>query len=121
MESLEGVGKTTTASSFKSWALQTEESYQLQLALALRLSSQAASAVDPNFLVFDSAENATDSVETLSHRFWVFAFFCNFEVLSLFLFLFFPNFFGLICYLASREDVGYYCIGLKNTFRFLVC
>ncbi|XP_044479033.1 serine/threonine-protein kinase CTR1-like [Mangifera indica] len=71
MESLEGVGKTTTASSFKSWALQTEESYQLQLALALRLSAQAASAVDPNFLVFDSAENATDSVETLSHRFWV--------------------------------------------------
>ncbi|KAJ0101955.1 hypothetical protein Patl1_05946 [Pistacia atlantica] len=70
MESLGGVGKTTMTTSFKSWALQTEESYQLQLALALRLSSQAASAVDPNFLVFDSAEHATGSVETLSHRFW---------------------------------------------------
>ncbi|KAL6008641.1 copper transport protein ctr1 [Asimina triloba] len=38
------------SSSSRSWAQQTEESYQLQLALALRLSSEATSAEDPNFL-----------------------------------------------------------------------
>ena len=53
---------------FKSWALQTQESYQLQLALARRLSSQAASADDPNFLDFQSHDQG---VESLSHRFWV--------------------------------------------------
>ncbi|XP_027363896.1 serine/threonine-protein kinase CTR1-like [Abrus precatorius] len=44
--------------SFKSWAKQTEESYQLQLALALRLSSNSASSSD-------------HSAQTLSHHFWV--------------------------------------------------
>ncbi|XP_019461699.1 PREDICTED: serine/threonine-protein kinase CTR1-like isoform X1 [Lupinus angustifolius] len=58
--------------SFKSWAKQTEESYQLQLALALRLSSHSSSAKDPNFLEFDSASNSSSiSPQSLSHRFWV--------------------------------------------------
>ncbi|KAJ6317364.1 hypothetical protein OIU76_012993 [Salix suchowensis] len=60
----------------KSRAKQTEESYQLQLALALRLSSRAASADDPNFLDFNPSDNTKrglppDSPEYLSHRFWV--------------------------------------------------
>ncbi|KAK7378753.1 hypothetical protein VNO80_04200 [Phaseolus coccineus] len=58
----------------KSWAQQTEESYQLQLALALRLSSEATCADDPNFLdtvPHESSSRATCSVETVSHRFWV--------------------------------------------------
>ncbi|XVF76276.1 hypothetical protein PTKIN_Ptkin13bG0253200 [Pterospermum kingtungense] len=63
-------------SSGKSWAQQTEESYQLQLALALRLSSEATCADDPNFLdpVPDDSEVRTttsSSAETVSHRFWV--------------------------------------------------
>ena len=56
---------------FKSWAQQAEESYQLQLALALRLSSQAASADDPNFLDINPPEQLTASPQSLSHRFWV--------------------------------------------------
>ncbi|KAF9676585.1 hypothetical protein SADUNF_Sadunf08G0017600 [Salix dunnii] len=60
----------------KSRAKQTEESYQLQLALALRLSSRAASADDPNFLDSNPSDNTKrglppDSPESLSHRFWV--------------------------------------------------
>ncbi|XP_021890586.1 serine/threonine-protein kinase CTR1-like isoform X1 [Carica papaya] len=78
MDSVNGFGhhcKETTAS-FKSWAQQTEESYQLQLALALRLSSQAASTGDPNFLFFNPDENresgsSSGSAEALSYRFWV--------------------------------------------------
>ncbi|KAL4560413.1 hypothetical protein LXL04_032564 [Taraxacum kok-saghyz] len=54
-------------SSLKSWAQQTEESYQLQLALALRLSSEATCADDPN--IVDSV-SSTYSAEALSHRFW---------------------------------------------------
>jgi serine/threonine-protein kinase CTR1 len=60
----------------KSWAQQAEEAYQLQLALALRLCSEASTAPDPNFL--DSAVAAADdhhrdapSPQSLSHRFWV--------------------------------------------------
>ncbi|KAK3228438.1 hypothetical protein Dsin_000319 [Dipteronia sinensis] len=56
---------------FKSWAQQAEESYHLQLALALRLSSQAASADDPNFLDINPHEQLTASPQALSHRFWV--------------------------------------------------
>ncbi|OAY38948.1 serine/threonine-protein kinase CTR1 isoform X2 [Manihot esculenta] len=69
-------GKTKTATP-NSWAQQTEESYQLQRALALRLSSQAALANDPNFLVFKSddrlggIDSFSDSAEAVSHRFWV--------------------------------------------------
>lgn len=62
------------SSSGKSWAQQTEESYQLQLALALRLSSEATCADDPNFLdlVPDvSASRSSGSVDAVSHRFWV--------------------------------------------------
>ncbi|XP_043698334.1 serine/threonine-protein kinase CTR1-like [Telopea speciosissima] len=64
------------SSSCKSWAQQTEESYQLQLALALRLSSEATCADDPNFLdpVPDesaSRSSSSASAESLSHRFWV--------------------------------------------------
>ncbi|KAJ6969314.1 hypothetical protein NC653_037088 [Populus alba x Populus x berolinensis] len=66
----------SNGSSGKSWAQQTEESYQLQLALALRLSSEATCADDPNFLDPVPAESAlrsstSNSPEALSHRFWV--------------------------------------------------
>ncbi|OMO68210.1 hypothetical protein COLO4_29817 [Corchorus olitorius] len=68
--------KVGGSSSGKSWAQQTEESYQLQLALALRLSSEATCADDPNFLdpiPDDSADRtaSSSSAETVSHRFWV--------------------------------------------------
>ncbi|XP_019179574.1 PREDICTED: serine/threonine-protein kinase CTR1-like [Ipomoea nil] len=65
------------SSSSKSWAQQTEESYQMQLALALRLSSEATCAEDPNFLDPVPDEPAsrssalTVSAEAMSHRFWV--------------------------------------------------
>lgn len=61
----------------KSWAQQTEESYQLQLALALRLSAEATCADDPNFLdpVPDESSSAASTMscspEAISHRFWV--------------------------------------------------
>ncbi|KAK7267903.1 hypothetical protein RIF29_20584 [Crotalaria pallida] len=61
-------------SSGKSWAQQTEESYQLQQALAVRLSSDATCADDPNFLDSGPDESALRSssfAETVSHRFWV--------------------------------------------------
>ncbi|CAL0317070.1 unnamed protein product [Lupinus luteus] len=61
-------------SSGKSWAQQTEESYQLQLALALRLSLDATCADDPNFLdsgLDESALRSSSSAEMVSHRFWV--------------------------------------------------
>ncbi|KAL8154276.1 hypothetical protein V2J09_012036 [Rumex salicifolius] len=69
-----GVGGGSSAS--KSWAQQTEESYQLQLALALRLSSEATCADDPNFLdpVPDqsaSRSSSPASADSVSHRFWV--------------------------------------------------
>ncbi|KAJ4834286.1 copper transport protein ctr1 [Turnera subulata] len=65
-----------TGSSGKSWAQQTEESYQLQLALAVRLSSQATGADDPNFLDPFPDESVlrsstSNSPEALSYRFWV--------------------------------------------------
>ncbi|KAL0641460.1 hypothetical protein Bca4012_102859 [Brassica carinata] len=63
------------SASGKSWAQQTEESYQLQLALALRLSSEATCADDPNFLDPVPDESAlrtsSSSAETVLHRFWV--------------------------------------------------
>ncbi|RID67927.1 hypothetical protein BRARA_C00128 [Brassica rapa] len=68
-------GEAGGSASGKSWAQQTEESYQLQLALALRLSSEATCADDPNFLdpVPDESALRTSpsSAETVSHRFWV--------------------------------------------------
>ncbi|KAE9465392.1 hypothetical protein C3L33_02703, partial [Rhododendron williamsianum] len=48
-----------TASSYKSWAQQTQESYQLQLALALRLSAEATCADDPNFLEPGTVDSPT--------------------------------------------------------------
>lgn len=68
------VGNTCGGSSSgKSWAQQTEESYQLQLALALRLSSEATCADDPNFLdrVPDVSTSRSCSAEAMSHRYWV--------------------------------------------------
>ncbi|XP_066318552.1 serine/threonine-protein kinase CTR1-like isoform X5 [Miscanthus floridulus] len=65
------------SSSSKSWAQQAEEAYHLQLALALRLCSEASSAADPNFLDSSTAAAAADhlqhiaSPQSLSHRFWV--------------------------------------------------
>lgn len=71
-----------TASSYKSWAQQTQESYQLQLALALRLSAEATCADDPNFLEPGTVDSPTAagsaSAEVLSHRFWVWIWFCVF-------------------------------------------
>ncbi|KAJ0243982.1 Serine/threonine-protein kinase CTR1 [Hirschfeldia incana] len=71
----DSAGGGGSSSSGKSWAQQTEESYQLQLALALRLSSEATCADDPNFLdpVPDESALRTSpsSAETVSHRFWV--------------------------------------------------
>ncbi|KAG0533225.1 hypothetical protein BDA96_04G174600 [Sorghum bicolor] len=63
-------------SSSKSWAQQAEEAYHLQLALALRLCSEASSATDPNFLDSSTAAAADHlqhiaSPQSLSHRFWV--------------------------------------------------
>ncbi|TYH54047.1 hypothetical protein ES332_D09G140900v1 [Gossypium tomentosum] len=65
----------------KSWAQQIEESYQLHSALALRVSSLAASAADSNFLDFNSDANtnrvsfssssSSSSPQHVSHRFWV--------------------------------------------------
>nr|KYP73796.1 Serine/threonine-protein kinase CTR1 [Cajanus cajan] len=68
------IGNLISGSSGKSWAQQTEESYQLQLALALRLSSDATCADDPNFLdpvPDDSSMRLSSSAEAVSHRFWV--------------------------------------------------
>lgn len=63
-----------SGSASRSWAQQAEEAYQLQLAFALRLCSQAACVTEPNFL------NAADQLlplqpvtsEAVSHRFWVY-------------------------------------------------
>ncbi|GAA0169518.1 non-receptor serine/threonine protein kinase [Lithospermum erythrorhizon] len=72
-----GGGGGGGSSSSKSWAQQTEESYQLQLALALRLSTEATCADDPNFLdpVPDEttlrSSSSASSADSMSHRFWV--------------------------------------------------
>ncbi|CAL9145460.1 unnamed protein product, partial [Musa hybrid cultivar] len=62
-----------SSSSAKSWAQQAEETYQLQLALALRLCSEAACADDPNFL--DAVDQMVlperAAPASMSHRFWV--------------------------------------------------
>lgn len=69
-----------SSSSMKSWAQQAEEAYQMQLALALRLCSDAACANDPNFLEAGDqhglpppapAGGERGGMEALSHRFWV--------------------------------------------------
>ncbi|CAA6660733.1 unnamed protein product [Spirodela intermedia] len=56
----------------KSWAQQAEEAYQLQLAVALRLCTEATCADDPRFL--DPGESALPqnpaSAVSISHRFW---------------------------------------------------
>lgn len=90
-------------SSSKSWAQQTEESYQLQLALALRLSSEATSADDPNFLdpMPDNSVSGSSIglAETLSHRFWV-------------------N--GCLSYFDKIPD-GFYIIHGMNSYVWTVC
>ncbi|XP_020101728.1 serine/threonine-protein kinase CTR1-like [Ananas comosus] len=68
----EGSGSASSAVA-KSWAQQAEETYPLQLALALRLCSDASTASDPNILdpgghIFPAEILPTES---LSHRFWV--------------------------------------------------
>ncbi|KAB1225326.1 Serine/threonine-protein kinase CTR1 [Morella rubra] len=72
---LDVLGSCKETASFTSWAQKTAESYQLQLALALRLSAQAARADDPNFLEFKTCDRGTPSpsgsAEAVSHRFWV--------------------------------------------------
>ncbi|XWS55956.1 hypothetical protein CRYUN_Cryun09bG0044400 [Craigia yunnanensis] len=96
--------KVGGSSSGKSWAQQAEESYQLQLALALRLSLEATCADDPNFLVpvlDDSAvrTSVSSSAETVSHRFWV-------------------N--GCLSYLDKVPD-GFYLIHEVNPYVWTVC
>ncbi|TVU29891.1 hypothetical protein EJB05_21482 [Eragrostis curvula] len=62
------------SNSGKSWAQQAEEAYHLQLALALRLCSEASSAADPNFLESSSSTDRFHPVaspQSLAHRFWV--------------------------------------------------
>jgi serine/threonine-protein kinase CTR1 len=63
-----------SGSASRSWAHQAEEAYQLQLAFALRLCSQAACITEPNFL--DAADQLLPSQplnsESVSHRFWVY-------------------------------------------------
>ncbi|WOL03471.1 serine/threonine-protein kinase CTR1 [Canna indica] len=69
----DGAAAGSSSSSAKSWAQQAEETYQLQLALALRLCSEAACADDPNFL--DAADEMVQperaAPASMSHRFWV--------------------------------------------------
>ncbi|KAA8539185.1 hypothetical protein F0562_025877 [Nyssa sinensis] len=67
-EELGLMGRETA--SYKSWAQQTEESYQLQQALALRLSLENKCADDPNFLTCET-RSFSESAEAVSHRFWV--------------------------------------------------
>ncbi|PHT71053.1 Serine/threonine-protein kinase CTR1 [Capsicum annuum] len=60
----------------RSWAQQTEESYQLQLALAIRLASEATCADSPNFLdpatdVLAARDSVSGSAEAMSHRLWI--------------------------------------------------
>lgn len=63
----------------KNWAQQTEESYHLQLALALRVSAEASCADDPHLLATHCDEplagsgggSARKHIEALCHRFWV--------------------------------------------------
>lgn len=71
-----GSGAASATGSAKSWAQQAEETYQMQLALALRLCSDAACANDPNFL--EAADQpgagvvaAGAGAEAMSHRYWV--------------------------------------------------
>ncbi|KAJ7970541.1 Protein kinase [Quillaja saponaria] len=75
MTAVDDFGCWKGTESFRTWAQQTEESYQLQLALVLRLSSQAASAVDPNFLKLNSGHggllSSSASAQEVSQRFWV--------------------------------------------------
>ncbi|RWW24131.1 hypothetical protein GW17_00011594 [Ensete ventricosum] len=68
------VVEASLSSSAKSWAQQTEETYQLQLALALRLCSEAACADDPNFLDALDQTVLPERVApaSISHRFWTF-------------------------------------------------
>ena len=82
---LDSRSKGKETASYRSWAQQTEESYQLQLALALRLSAEATCADDPHFL--GPAPNdpwarpGSASAEVLSHRFWVWKFILFVQVL----------------------------------------
>lgn len=64
-----------SGSASRSWAQQAEEAYQLQLAFALRLCSQAACITESNFL--DTSDQLLHlqpltSAESVSHQFWVY-------------------------------------------------
>ncbi|XP_048321302.1 serine/threonine-protein kinase CTR1 isoform X4 [Ziziphus jujuba] len=101
---VDGAVGTGGSSWGKSWAQQTEESYQLQLALALRLSSEATCADDPNFLdpVPDESalrSSSSSSAEAVSHRFWV-------------------N--GCLSYFDKVPD-GFYLIHGMNPYIWTVC
>ncbi|KAK9068436.1 hypothetical protein SSX86_012550 [Deinandra increscens subsp. villosa] len=89
-------------SELKSWAKQTEEGYQLQLALALRLSSEATGADDPSLLELDETatfRSSVSSAEALAHRFWA-------------------N--GCLCYSDKIPD-GFYSIHGMDPYVWTVC
>ncbi|XP_047959666.1 serine/threonine-protein kinase CTR1-like [Salvia hispanica] len=67
----DGVGEFRAFGSSKSWAQQTEEGYQLQFTLALRLSSEATCADDPNLLHPVPNEAVSIASSEISHRYWI--------------------------------------------------
>ncbi|XP_071690661.1 serine/threonine-protein kinase CTR1-like [Rutidosis leptorrhynchoides] len=72
----DGGGGGVVYNSLKSWAKQTEEGYQLQLALALRLSIEATCTDNDTHLLDHITDDtlasplSVSSPEALSHRFW---------------------------------------------------
>lgn len=101
---LDVLGSCKETASFTSWAQKTAESYQLQLALALRLSAQAARADDPNFLEFKTCDRGTPSpsgsAEAVSHRFWVWH--------------------SLLCYRFASFSVSEFCQKLSFYFNIIL-
>uniref|UniRef100_A0A0C9RXN7 non-specific serine/threonine protein kinase n=1 Tax=Wollemia nobilis TaxID=56998 RepID=A0A0C9RXN7_9CONI len=92
--------------SLKSWAQQTEESYNLQLTLALRLTAEATSTEGNDLHFFGNqvaphtaAVDSATKVEAASYRFWV-------------------N--GSLSYYDKIED-GFYHIWGMNPYVWTVC
>ncbi|XP_060176998.1 serine/threonine-protein kinase CTR1-like isoform X1 [Lycium barbarum] len=103
----DGGGGGGSSAAVRSWAQQTEESYQLQLALAIRLSNEATCVDNPNFLdsVTDALaatrdlDDSSASVESMSHRLWI-------------------N--GCLSYFDKVPD-GLYCIFGMDPYVWTVC
>eukprot|EP01018_Ginkgo_biloba_P040140 Gb_11687 [translate_table: standard] len=96
-----------TEGSGKNWAQETEESYNLQLSFALRLTAEASLTEDLHFLGEDfqktpnvsSTGSARISVEVVSHHFWM-------------------N--GSLSYYEKIQD-GFYCIWGMNPYVWTMC